>query len=231
MPLNNSVFVEFTNRKLMTVNSTNSVAFAATDADIANILSSAAEGPFPPESLFVTDTVAASKGRWLDLASGSSTPFTKAPGTPGNKMRSRKRPEIEGGGVVVPQRICFQFCGVGAADTTFKAQIFLGFLNASSDIAAPSVLVARGGLQITATLGLQVTNSGTTNEVWAKTIAVLANSDNYPYDLDGGSVWAAYPGGAMISILNQGARFAYARMTTNGEVGPVTSMNVYVGTD
>lgn len=212
--------LESFNRKLFTVNSTNNEAFAV--ADIASIAATS----FDPRTLAAAQTVAAAKGKFIDLALSRNNPFKPSDQNDG-VLAASTTGEASQGSYSLPMRLVLSPFGKDTDGETFTMRVFGVFPQFPIDTEAATYYTFSPLIAITVTLG---TIGGTTyglatGELWAKTIAVVANTDNAAYQLMSGSAWAAFPTGGQIAIATNGARFLYVAVTLNG--GTASEMNTF----
>lgn len=231
-------FPDFNLRRLMTVNSENDVAFAADDTDIETVV--AADGLTAQQIVnarFTDDTDEDSIGRIIDLGVLRNSPLEPIQGTVASGAL-RLAPEVastDGYGVMVPKRLMLYPVGVGDEDDTYTVQVFEVVRRGLSYTGKPNeVFSFKPMIQFEVVLGAYPTDSGTTSEVFAKTITVADDSDNAWFQLDnvgadGSEPWVGYPMNAGIIISTMSARYLYIRMTLEGAADPATSMNLEWG--
>lgn len=227
----NTGILESSLRVLLTVNSTSATAFST----ITDLAGKTAWGEAEQNAAMAVDTVAASRGRIIDIGRSRSTPYQAA---------SVKSGRILGGSVgegsqaslSLPTRLVLYPLGFHSSPDgkTFAFQVHGLYPVYTSDTGACGLWEFRPIVAATATLGaVQVGSAsiGGSALYYAKDIAVGANAANPStgVTLLDASDFAAYPGAGGLVVGTNGARWLYIRGTLDG--GTATSWNMGWGTN
>lgn len=223
----NSGYLASSSRLLLKVNSTSDTAFST----ITDLAQKTAWGESEQNTAMASDTVAASRGRIIDLGRSRLAPYNPNPELttptcdPGRSLGAETS-ELSQGNLSLPTRLVLSPLGFHAAPTgkTFKMQAHGLYPIYTTDLGAPTFWDWSPIIEITATLGaVPFGTYGGALLNYAADIAVTASSDNCSYQLLDGSAFAAYPGAGQIVFAVNGARWVYLRFTLDG--GNATSMN------
>ena len=202
-------------RRLLTVNSTSATALAGSGAAVLPV----AYNPTFSQRVnatFCADTVAATAGRWIDIATVRSTPYVGRGGTSAVETQvGPEAPDTDVDSVFVPPRLMLVPVGGASDGNTFTTQVFAGRPWADSLLGAPALIAPQPAVSFLSTLSARpTTSSGFTNEKFCDALAYTtseAASKAFPCEIQSVSDFANYTFGAAIVIQTQGARFWFIR--------------------
>ena len=215
-------------RVLLTVNSTSNTAFST----ITDLAAKTAWGQKEQNEAMAVDTVAASRGRIIDLGRSRTQPYIAAPDLKSGRALGGFTGEPSQGDLSLPTRlILFPVGGDASPDgKDFFMQVHALQPIFTSDTGACGLWDFRPIIQIQPTLGAKQVGGasiGGSAVYYSKSIAITANANNTNSGayVAAGSVFAAYPGAGSIIIPTFGARWIYLRFTLDGAAAAATNMN------